>query len=807
MLKTDLELMDVKAVRLPFNPTAEIPKTNVQEAIEAGFAGQAPSSAAYLVQSADPVLSAERVVGDSTSIVADWATAGAVAFKRAALTGDVAAGADSNSTTIQPDVVTFAKMQNIATDRLLGRDTAGTGDPEEISLNATLEFTGAGAIQRAALTGDIAAAAGSNATTLATVNANVGTFGSATQTPTFTVNGKGLVTAASHQNISIPSTQINDFTEAVQDVAGGMWTGNTEVGVSVTYEDSDGTLDITVTGVLEDLNTLGAPASDGQFIVATGAGAFAYESGDTARTSLGVGTGDSPQFTAVNVGHATDTTLTRVASGRIAVEGNELARYITLASTTIGEGAALIGVSDSGGYYTGTNVEAALQEIGADIAALDQAIILKGSWDASAGTFPGAGAAQAGWKYIVSVAGTVDGVAFAQNDTIVAIADNASTTTYANNWFKQDFTDQVLSVAGKTGAVTLVATDITDFTEAVQDVIGATWADSSEIDFSYNDGSNSITASLITNAVAYSKLAQGSALSVLGVTGNATADLASIAAANDGEVLRRAGTALAFGTVATAGIANDAVTFAKMQNLTTDRLLGRDTASTGDPEEISLDSTLEFTGSASIRRAALTGDVAAAAGSNSTAIQSNVVTFAKMQDIATDRLIGRDTAASGDPEEISVGGGLEFTGSAGIQRSALTGAVVASAGSNATTSTFDIVVSLDGALTAITTGVKAAADLHFDFACTITGWTLTADQTGSIVIDVWKDTYANFPPTVADTIAGTEKPTISAAVKGQDTSLSTWTTSVAAGDMLRFNVDSVTDITACTLVLKATKTS
>ena len=38
--------------------------------------------------------------------------------------------------------------------------------------------------------------------------------------------------------------------------------------------------------VLEDLDALGAPASDGQFIVATGVGAFAYESGATARASL-----------------------------------------------------------------------------------------------------------------------------------------------------------------------------------------------------------------------------------------------------------------------------------------------------------------------------------------------------------------------------------------------------------------------------------------------------------------------------------------------------------------------------------------
>ena len=42
-------------------------------------------------------------------------------------------------------------------------------------------------------------------------------------------------------------------------------------------------------GGLVDLATLEAPASDGQFIVATGAGAFAYESGATVRTSLGLG--------------------------------------------------------------------------------------------------------------------------------------------------------------------------------------------------------------------------------------------------------------------------------------------------------------------------------------------------------------------------------------------------------------------------------------------------------------------------------------------------------------------------------------
>jgi hypothetical protein len=44
----------------------------------------------------------------------------------------------------------------------------------------------------------------------------------------------------------------------------------------------------------------------------------------TARTNLGVGTGDSPQFTAVNIGNASDTTVTRVSAGVIAVEGSNV---------------------------------------------------------------------------------------------------------------------------------------------------------------------------------------------------------------------------------------------------------------------------------------------------------------------------------------------------------------------------------------------------------------------------------------------------------------------------------------------------
>ena len=49
--------------------------------------------------------------------------------------------------------------------------------------------------------------------------------------------------------------------------------------------------------VLDDLNTLGAVTADGDFLVGSAEGIFAYESGNTARTSLGLGTSNSPTFT------------------------------------------------------------------------------------------------------------------------------------------------------------------------------------------------------------------------------------------------------------------------------------------------------------------------------------------------------------------------------------------------------------------------------------------------------------------------------------------------------------------------------
>jgi hypothetical protein len=149
--------------------------------------------------------------------------------------------------------------------------------------------------------------------------------------------------------------------------------------------------------------------------------------------------------------------------------------------------------------------------------------------------------------------------------------------------------------------------DLADFNEAAQDAVGGILDDGGDIDFTYDDATPAITGA----------------------------------------------------------VKSDAVTFAKMQNIATDRLIGRDTASSGDPEEIAVGGGIEFTGSQGIQTSAFTGDVTKTAGGTALAIPDNTVTYAKMQDVsATQRVLGRNTAGSGDAEEVTLSQLLDWLGGA-----------------------------------------------------------------------------------------------------------------------------------------------
>jgi hypothetical protein len=121
------------------------------------------------------------------------------------------------------------------------------------------------------------------------------------------------------------------------------------------------------------------------------------------------------------------------------------------------------------------------------------------------------------------------------------------------------------------------------------------------------------------------------------------------------------------------------------------------------------------------------------------------------------------------------------------------------AAGGASTQPVTVGVTVDGGGEVISTGQKGY--LQCPITGTITSWTLLADQSGSTVIDVWKDTYANAPPTDADSITAAAPPTLSSATKATNSTLTGWTTAVTAGDVFGFNVDSATTLQRVTLQL------
>ncbi len=155
---------------------------------------------------------------DSSGNIITTSTAGAGTVTSVATAGLISGGPITASGTI---------TTSMATNRLVGRTTASAGIMEEISVAANLGLS-AGTLSVVSspilttartigiITGDATSAGSSfdgsanntNALTLATVNSNVGSFGSGTQVATFTVNAKGLTTAAGNVTITPAASSI-----------------------------------------------------------------------------------------------------------------------------------------------------------------------------------------------------------------------------------------------------------------------------------------------------------------------------------------------------------------------------------------------------------------------------------------------------------------------------------------------------------------------------------------------------------------------------------------------------------------------
>ncbi|MBU1871166.1 hypothetical protein KKF17_03560 [Patescibacteria group bacterium] len=102
---------------------------------------------------------------------------------------------------------------------------------------------------------------------------------------------------------------------------------------------------------------------------------------------------------------------------------------------------------------------------------------------------------------------------------------------------------------------------------------------------------------------------------------------------------------------------------------------------------------------------------------------------------------------------------------------------------------------VDGGGSALSTGAKGW--IRIPFKMQILGWVITGQPSGSVVVDILKCSYAEFPTFAS--IVGTVAPTISSASKNQGDSMVGWVTVLNIGDFVRLSVSSVSTITYLTL--------
>ena len=114
----------------------------------------------------------------------------------------------------------------------------------------------------------------------------------------------------------------------------------------------------------------------------------------------------------------------------------------------------------------------------------------------------------------------------------------------------------------------------------------------------------------------------------------------------------------------------------------------------------------------------------------------------------------------------------------------------------------EIAFIVDGGGSDITVGIKG--DIEVPFNCKINKSTMLANATGMAQVDIWKDTYTNYPPTVANTISS-PKLIFTDQMKYQDSSLASWTTDLTAGDILRYNIESLASINRLGIYLEVLK--
>jgi len=407
---------------------------------------------------------------------ADIASAAAIAYSKLALTGSIV-----NADIAAAAAIAYSKLAALTINRVLVSDGSGFVSASTVT-TTTLGFLDAtSSIQTqlnskqatgnyiTALTGDVTATGpGSVAATLATVNSNVGSFTWAN----FTVNGKGLITAASSN-----STPVTSLTGTANEIIVSSSTGAVTLSTpqAIGTGSSPSFAGLTLSSPLTVPNGGTGDSSLTAYAVLTGG------TTSTAPIQSVAGLGTSGQVLTSNGAGALPTFQAVTGSGTVnAGTADQVAFYATSTSAVSGTNAFTVGANGPNGIITGTNTNdnAAAGKVGEYIESVGSFAsfttgtftdatsisLTAGDWDISAvGMYSKNGATFAvsafdielgiGTASGTSVTGTVFGSNYVNNDSILSAnfdqiglaippwrASISATTTYYLKAYIQNFT-------------------------------------------------------------------------------------------------------------------------------------------------------------------------------------------------------------------------------------------------------------------------------------------------------------------------------------------------------------------------------
>jgi hypothetical protein len=482
-------------------------------------------------------------------------------------TGDVTG---ATALTIANDAVTFAKMQDITTARMLGRVSASTGDIEELTATQVRTFlnvaegatANTGTVTSIATSGTVAGLTltGGTITTTGTI-----TLGGTLSTPVSTINdsttvGQNLVKLANVSDISFIRVNANNTVTALSAAdfrtAIGASTTNgtvTSVGLALpnifTVSGSPVTGSGTLTGTLANQNanlvfagpnTGAAAAPTFRSLVAADIPALAYITKTGSRTVGNIPTFDNTDGGSLGNGYTVETTFT---GGSGAIPRADAVKAYIDSRLSAADAMIFKGTIGTGGTLT--------------IAAFNSLVVY-----------------EAGWSYKIIEAGTVKGNAVEIGDLIIATVDRASSGVNADWTVVQSNLDgAVIGPASSTNNALAVfdstSGKLLKNSTFIPTTVGGNLinlANPSAVRFIRVNADNSVSALSDSDF----RTAIGAQVSGSYLTGNQTITLS-------GDVTGSGATAI------TTTIANSAVTLGKMANLAANSIIGNNTGSAATP--------------------------------------------------------------------------------------------------------------------------------------------------------------------------------------------------------------------------------